>query len=83
MLWKIAIGVVAVLLLVAVIGVLYVGPRNVIGILTFGQQAREGRLLVGDAAPEITVVSLDGVTEKPLSDWMGSRPLVLVFGSFT
>ncbi len=83
MLWKIAIGVVAVLLLAAVIGVLYVGPRNVIGILTFGQQAREGRLLVGDAAPEITVVSLDGVTEKPLTDWMGSRPLVLVFGSFT
>jgi hypothetical protein len=83
MLWKIAIGVVAVLLLAAVIGVLYVGPRNVIGILTFGQQAREGSLLVGDAAPEITVVSLDGVTEKPLTDWMGSRPLVLVFGSFT
>ncbi len=83
MLWKIAIGVVAVLLLAAVIGVLYVGPRNVIGILTFGQQAREGSLQVGDAAPEITVVSLDGVTEKPLTDWMGSRPLVLVFGSFT
>ena len=83
MLWKIVIGVVAVLLLAAVIGALYVGPRNVIGILTFGQQAREGSLQVGDAAPEITVVSLDGVTEKPLTDWMGSRPLVLVFGSFT
>lgn len=80
------------ILLIAVVGVILAviglvtwmgGPRNVIGFLQYGGQVREGSLQVGDAAPIVPVVALDGSTPRPLSDWIGQRPLVLVFGSFT
>ena len=71
------------LLVVAGCIVFYMGPRNVIGILTYGQQAREGDLMVGDVAPEVMLVDLDGSSSRPLAGWVGDRPLVLVFGSFT
>ena len=77
----IATGLLIVVLVCA--GVMWVGgPRFVIGILTYGQQAREGDLVVGDPAPTVSLISLDGST-RDLSDWIGARPLVLVFGSFT
>lgn len=80
---KILIGV-ALLVVFAVGGVVaWIGPRNVIGIMTYGQQAREGSLVVGDAAPVVSVIDLDGATERTLDEWVGARPLVLVFGSFT
>jgi len=83
MLWKVlAIGI-GVLAVVVVVAVLYFGPRNLIGIMTYGQQAREGSLRVGDAAPIVNLAALDGTSERPLSDWIGEQPLVLVFGSFT
>ena len=59
------------------------GPRFVIGILTYGRQAREGDLEVGDPAPVVSLVSLDGSTRRGLDEWIGDKPLVLVFGSFT
>lgn len=83
MLWKILLIAAGLILLVAGCIVFYMGPRNVIGILTYGQQAREGDLRVGDAAPEVTLVDLDGSSQRPLAGWVGERPLVLVFGSFT
>ena len=58
-------------------------PRFVIGILTYGQQVREGTLAVGDPAPAVSVYEIDSDTPRPLSEWAGERPLVLVFGSFT
>ena len=83
MLGKILLIVLAVVLVVAAGAFFYVGPRNVIGILTYGQQARDGDLEIGDAAPGVQVVALDGSSQRPLTDWVGMRPLVLVFGSFT
>ena len=72
------------LILIAVVGaVIWIGPRFIIGILTYGRQAREGTLQVGDRAPVVSLVELDGSTSRELSDWIGPRPLVLVFGSFT
>jgi len=68
----------------AVIGfVVMIGPRNLIGFIMYGGQAREGILKVGDTAPDVALVDLDGVTSRTLGDWIGPRPLVLVFGSFT
>ena len=64
-------------------GVAWFGPRNLIGALTYGRQAREGDLRVGDPAPQVSLVGLDGTTTKNLAEWIGPRPLVLVFGSFT
>lgn len=46
-------------------------------------QAHEGSLRVGYVAPIVPVVTLDGSSSRPLSEWIGCRPLVLVFGSFT
>ena len=58
------------------------GPRNIIGMLRYDQR-REGDLNVGDAAPDVPLVGLDGAAEVRLRDHIGPRPLVLVFGSYT
>ena len=58
------------------------GPRNVIGMLRYDQR-EEGALLVGHAAPDVSLVALDGRTRTPLAASIGGKPLVLVFGSYT
>lgn len=83
-LWKkilIGIGALAVL---AVAGFTYMigGPRNLIGMLRYDQR-EEGKLKVGDLAPDVLLVALDGKTPVRLADSIGDKPLVLVFGSFT
>jgi hypothetical protein len=60
---------------------LWIGPRNVVGILRYDQR-REGDLCVGDPAPDVALTGLDG-SDVRLSALIGPRPLVLVFGSFT
>ena len=59
------------------------GPRNLVGFLRYGTQRTEGNLKVGDRAPEATLVALDGTTPVRLSEQIGGKPLVLVFGSYT
>ena len=83
-LWKkVAIGIAA-LVLLALGAVTYMigGPRNLIGMLRYDQR-QEGTLKVGDRAPDIVLVSLDGKTPVRLSERIGGRPAILVFGSFT
>jgi hypothetical protein len=83
MLKKILI-VFALVVVAAAIGfVAMIGPRNLIGYIMYGGQAREGNLKVGDLAPDVALVALDGVTSRTLSEWIGPSPLVIVFGSFT
>jgi hypothetical protein len=82
--WKrvlLGLGIVAVL---AVGGVTYMigGPRNLIGMLRYDQR-QEGSLKVGDRAPEVALLSLDGKTPLKLSSQLGGKPTVLIFGSFT
>lgn len=76
-------GLLALVVAVAVVVWWMGGPRFVIGLMTYGQQVREGSLAVGDDAPNVTVASLDGTGDRELGEWIGERPLVLVFGSFT
>ncbi len=75
---------IAILLLGAVAGVIAwkIGPRNVIGMLRYDQR-KEGSLKVGDPAPDVSLVSLDGKTPVRLSEHVGGTPLILVFGSYT
>jgi hypothetical protein len=80
---KILLIVLAVVVVIAAGAFFYIGPRNVIGVLTYGQQARDGDLQVGDPAPVVDVMDLDGASRLQLTKFIGSRPLVLVFGSFT
>jgi len=80
---KIAIGVGG-LAVLALGGFTYMvgGPRNLIGMLRYDQR-EEGRLKVGDKAPDVTLLALDGKTPVKLSERLGEKPTVLVFGSFT
>jgi len=83
-LWKkIVIGIGA-LLVLALGAITYMvgGPRNLIGMLRYDQR-QEGSLKVGDRAPDVTLVALDGSTPVRLSEQMGGKPTVLIFGSFT
>lgn len=58
------------------------GPRNIVGMLRYDQR-RAGSLKVGDAAPDVALIAMDGRSEVRLADSVGSKPLVLVFGSYT
>ena len=59
-----------------------IGPRNIIGMIRYDQR-EEGKLKPGDAAPDVALVSLDGKTPVRVSEKVGGKPLVLVFGSYT
>ena len=72
------------LLLVLVAGGVFawqIGPRNIVGMLRYDQR-REGKLSVGDVAPDVVLATLAGGEDR-LSAHVGGEPLVLVFGSFT
>ena len=75
-------GLGLVVVLLALIAVVNIGPRNVIGLLRYDTR-REGSLKVGDKAPAVTLLALDGTTGVPLTDRLHGRPLVIIFGSFT
>ena len=45
--------------------------------------ARAGKVNVGDAAPDFTLNSQDGKSQVCLSSFQGSKPVVLIFGSYT
>jgi len=79
---KILLAVVGLAVVVAAFFVWRIGPRNVIGMIRYDQR-KEGALKPGDAAPDVTLVSLDGTTPMRVSERMGGKPLVLVFGSYT
>jgi len=74
----------ALILLVAVVGLAAwkIGPRNIVGMLRYDQR-EEGRLKPGDPAPDVALVSLDGATPVRLSERIGEKPLILIFGSYT
>jgi hypothetical protein len=50
---------------------------------TLWNRARAGRLKRGDPAPDFRLPTLDHKTTVQLSSFCGSRPVVLVFGSYT
>lgn len=59
------------------------GVDQAYGLLRYGRpQMREVELKVGDKAPDVRLVSLDG-KHFQLRERVGTRPLVLVFGSYT
>ncbi|HEV8610068.1 MAG TPA: hypothetical protein VGS98_08380 [Thermoanaerobaculia bacterium] len=83
-LWKkVLLGLLAAVGLVAIFAVWKIGPRNVYGLARYGTQRREGDLQVGELAPDVSLVSLDGKSRVRLADSTGGKPLVLIFGSYT
>ena len=60
------------------------GPKDAIEMVRYAlPYMRFGNLKVGDAAPDVRLVALDGTTRFQLREHLTGRPLVLVFGSFT
>jgi hypothetical protein len=50
---------------------------------TMWNRARAGTLHPGDMAPDFRLKTRDGKSEVALSSFRGSRPVVLIFGSYT
>jgi hypothetical protein len=82
MLRRILMIVGALVVVLAVVAVFMIGPRNVIGMIRYDKRD-EGKLHVGDPAPDVALTALDGTTAVNLREHVGSRPLILVFGSYT
>lgn len=80
---KVLLALLAVVALFGAFVVWKIGPRNVYGLARYGTQRREGDLRVGQPAPDVSLVSLDGKSRVRLADEIGGKPLVLVFGSYT
>ena len=73
-LWKKLLLGVGALALAALGAVTYMigGPRNLIGMLRYDQR-QEGTLKVGDRAPDVALVALDGKTPVKLSERDGRQ----------
>ena len=82
--WKKLLIGLGILLAAAAAGMTYMvgGPRNLIGMIRYDQR-EEGRLRVGDPAPDIALTALDGATDASLLADRDGKALVIVFGSFT
>jgi hypothetical protein len=50
---------------------------------TLWNRARAGRLRPGDTAPEFRLATAGRSSTVQLADFRGSRPVILVFGSYT
>ena len=50
---------------------------------TLWMRARAGTVQVGDMAPDFSLPTLDHKATVHLAEFRGSRPVVLVFGSYT
>ena len=82
MLRRILLIVGALVVVLATVAVMMIGPRNVIGMIRYDKR-EEGMLHIGDRAPDVQLTALDGTTSVNLREHVGSKPLVLVFGSYT
>ena len=50
---------------------------------TMWKSARAGKIAAGDVAPDFTLPRLDHSGTVTLSEFRGSKPVVLIFGSYT
>jgi len=84
--WKwIGVGVLL-LVIAAVVGlsVMAGGLRGAYGMVRYAfPHMHRGDLKVGDAAPDASLLALDGASRFHIRERIGTRPLVIVFGSYT
>ena len=84
--WKWVLLVLGLLLGGLAAGLSYMAgsPKDALGMVRYAlPHMHRGNLQVGSAAPDATLVALDGTTRFQLRDHLAGKPLVLVFGSFT
>lgn len=80
-----AIGLVALVVAACVVLSFMAGsPKDAIQMVRFAlPYMHRGNLHVGDNAPDVKLVALDGTSTFQLREHLQGKPLVLVFGSFT
>jgi len=79
-------GVLAVILLAAFGALCYMAgsPKDAYGMVRYAlPHMHRGTLQVGSDAPDVRLLALDGTNHFHIRERIGTRPLVLVFGSFT
>jgi hypothetical protein len=84
--WKWVAGILVVLLLAAftLLSFMAGSPKDAYGMVRYAlPHMHRGTLKVGSDAPDARLVALDGSSRFHIRERTGSRPLVLVFGSFT
>src|SRR5438093_297079 len=47
------------------------------------ERIKQDLTVVGDLAPDFTLISRDGTKKITLADYRGQKPVVLIFGSYT
>ena len=84
--WRWTIGITAVLIVGAFVGlsVMAGSPKDVYGLVRYAlPHMHRGNLKVGDDAPDVRLVALDGSSRFHIRERTGARPLVVIFGSYT
>jgi hypothetical protein len=84
--WKWTLGICGGILLLAFAGLSYMAgsPRDVYGMVRYAfPHMHRGKLHAGDDAPDVRLLTLDGANRFHLRERAGTRPLVLIFGSYT
>jgi hypothetical protein len=84
--WKWTLGLVLGLVLIAFAGLSFMAgsPKDVYGMVRYAfPHMHRGKLRVGEDAPDVRLLALDGSNHFHLRERAGSRPLVVIFGSYT
>lgn len=73
-----------VLAAVVALSVMAGGLRGAYGMVRYAlPHMHRGTLKIGDDAPDASLLALDGATRFHIRERTGTRPLVIVFGSYT
>jgi hypothetical protein len=84
--WKWTLGIIGVLVLAAFVAlsILAGSPRDAYFMARYAlPHMHRGNLKVGDDAPDVRLIALDGSSHFHIRERTGARPLVIVFGSYT
>jgi hypothetical protein len=84
--WKWAIAVFVVVLLATFLALCKMAgsPKDAYGMVRYAlPHMHRGNLKVGDDAPDARLLALDGTDYFHIRERTGSRPLVVIFGSYT
>lgn len=84
--WKWTLASILGLLVIAFAGLSFMAgsPKDVYWMVRYAfPHMHRGKLRTGDEAPDVKLLALDGSKHFHLRERTGSRPLVVVFGSYT
>jgi hypothetical protein len=84
--WKWMLGSILGLLVLAFAGLSFMAgsPKDVYGLVRYAlPHMHRGKLHVGEDAPDVKLLGLDGSSHFHLRERTGTKPLVVIFGSYT